>query len=117
MVKAKFTSVEVKKAAREFVKILETKKIKIDILILYGSYARGDPRDFSDIDLAVISSDFRGKNRLQIQEMIAKAVSGRKGITMAIEPIGYAPEEYDHANPETFLGEIKQTGKRLIMKE
>jgi len=114
MVKAKFTAVEVKEAAKEFVKILEAKKIKVSRLILYGSYARGNPRDFSDIDLAIVSPNFRGKNRFEIQELIAVAVSGRTGLTMAIEPIGYAPKEYACARMETFLGEIKRTGKRII---
>lgn len=115
MVKAKFSSTEVRKIAWEFAAILETNRIKVGRLILYGSYARGNPRDFSDIDLAVISPDFRGKNRLQIQEMIAAAVSGRKGAMVVVEPIGYNPEEYARAKRETFLGEIKQTGKRITL--
>lgn len=117
MVKAKFSPVEVRKIAWEFAGILEANKIKVAKLILYGSYVRGNPRDFSDIDLAIISPNFKGKNRLQIQEMIAKAVSGRKGLTVAVEPIGYAPEEYAYAERETFLGEIKETGRRLKSKE
>ncbi len=113
MVKAKFSATEIKKAVQDFTGILEAHKIKVTGLILYGSYARGNPRDFSDIDLAIISPNFKGKNRLQIQGMIANAVSGRKGFTMAIEPIGYSPEEYLSAEPETFLGEIKETGRML----
>lgn len=115
MVKAKFNSTEVRKISLEFAAMLEANKIKVGKIILYGSYARGNPRDFSDIDLAIISTDFRGKNRLQIQEMIAVAVSGRKGAVVVVEPIGYTPEEYAYAKRETFLGEIKETGRRIAL--
>jgi len=113
MVKAKFTPSEVERAIRELARILKVKKIKISRLILYGSYARGKQRNFSDIDLAIISPTFRGKNRFIIQEMIARAINGRKGIMTAIEPIGYSTEEYVQADPTTFLGEIKLTGREI----
>lgn len=88
------------------------KKIKVSKIILYGSYAKGNIRSFSDIDIAVISPDFIGKDRLEIQEMIALA-SSRGGISSAIEPIGFSTKEYKDATPTTFLGEIKKTGRML----
>jgi uncharacterized protein len=114
MVKARFSPIEVKAAVREFAKALESHNIKVRTLILFGSYASGKVRDFSDIDLAVISPNFSGRNRLEIQELIAMAIKGRQGTAMAIDPIGYAPSEYSEAKKESFLGEIKQTGKRIF---
>ena len=111
MVKAKFTTDEVNNAIREFSKKLKAKGLKVDRVILYGSYAYGNPRDFSDIDLAIISPSFHGKDRLTIQGMIANAVAGRSGLTIAIEPIGYSSEEYKKVDRATFLGEIKRTGR------
>ena len=45
-------------AIARFSKAIEAKGIRINKLILYGSYARGDYREGSDIDLILISEDF-----------------------------------------------------------
>ena len=37
---------------------LEIGGIHIDKIILFGSYARGNANEYSDIDIAVISDDF-----------------------------------------------------------
>jgi len=42
-----------------FRKAIESRGINISKLILYGSYARGDYREGSDIDLILISEDFK----------------------------------------------------------
>ena len=38
-----------------------SKKIHLSALILFGSRAQGHPRKYSDVDLLVVSPDFRGK--------------------------------------------------------
>lgn len=42
-----------------FRKAVESRGIAVNKLILYGSYARGDYREGSDIDLILISEDFK----------------------------------------------------------
>ena len=37
-----------------------SKKIPIDKMIFFGSYAKGKPHKYSDIDLIIVSSKFRG---------------------------------------------------------
>ena len=110
MVKAKYTTAEIRKIIRGLVETLTVNKIAVDKIILYGSYARGKPRDHSDIDIAVISPSFRGKKILDIQEVLARAFSKYLSI---IEPVGYSPEDFQSAEPETLLGEIKKSGKIL----
>lgn len=44
---------------REFVKAV-SKDIKIEKVILFGSHARGDAGENSDIDLIIVSDDFEG---------------------------------------------------------
>ena len=39
-------------------------EIPIKQLILFGSYAHGNPKEYSDIDLAVISDWFEGKPKI-----------------------------------------------------
>ena len=38
---------------------------RVERVFLYGSYAKGKQRDDSDIDLVVISPDFRGIPKLE----------------------------------------------------
>jgi len=110
MVKAKYTGTEIKKLARTLAAELETNKIKVAKIILYGSYARGSQRDHSDIDIAIISPSFKGKRLLAIQEQLSRVLS--KYLAM-VEPIGYSSTDFQAAAPETLLGEIKRSGKIL----
>jgi predicted nucleotidyltransferase len=86
--------------------------IKIEALVLYGSYARGTAYDQSDIDLAVISPDFEGVPMSRRQEIIADLTYRRDG---RISPIGYSPSEYHNPGRHSFLGEIIRTG-RVVYK-
>lgn len=113
MVKAKLSRREVEKAISDFANLLKEHNIKLTKLILFGSYRTGTPRDYSDIDLAIISPSFNHKNRFHIQGIIANAITGRKGLITLIEPIGFSVKEYKHADKTTFLGEIKNTGKLI----
>lgn len=49
-----------KKILENFKKRLE-KKINLDRLILFGSRARNDAREDSDMDLIIVSKDFEGQ--------------------------------------------------------
>lgn len=113
MVKAKYKISEVENAIKELARILNKGGITVSSIFLYGSYAHGKSREYSDIDVAVISPSFCDKNRMAIQEMIAKAITGRKGALSAIEPLGFSTDELAAADKTTFLGEIKRTGKRF----
>ena len=114
MVKAKYTTTEIRKIAKALAKELEKNRIIVDKIILYGSYARGNPRDHSDIDLAIISPSFKAKKMLDIQAELARIFSKYLPI---IEPIGYSSEDFQSAEPETLLGEIKRSGKVLCSGE
>ncbi len=46
------------KAVEEFVISANESNITIDRILLFGSYAKGNPHKYSDIDLAVFSSQF-----------------------------------------------------------
>ena len=110
MVKAKYSSGEIRQTAKELVKLLAANEIAVDKIILYGSYAAGSPRKHSDIDIAVISPSFKGKKMLEIQEQLARVFSKYLSI---IEPVGYSSEDFRTAEPETMAGEIRRSGKIL----
>jgi len=82
---------------------LEKLGIKPEKIILYGSYAKGSPRQDSDIDLIVISEDFKNLNLRERLEILGLA-AGR--ILEPIEALGYTQKEIELEKKESFLGEI-----------
>lgn len=111
MVKNKY---KIKKILIQLAKNLELKDIKVSRLILYGSYARGNPKPYSDIDVAVISPDFNGKGILKRQEILGEAIFP---LGEPIEALGYTPQECKYSYRLSFISEIMSTGKVILLKE
>lgn len=63
--------------------------VRLGAVVVFGSRARGDHWEASDIDLLVISSDFHGKDRLERFDLLLEPWSG----IPALEPTGVTPEE------------------------
>lgn len=78
--------------------------IKVEKVILFGSFARGNQQKDSDIDVAVISSDFSG-NRLEDQLQLMRL---RRQIDLRIEPIPFLPQDFIATDP--LAKEIMDTG-------
>lgn len=76
-------------------------------IILFGSYVAGNPDEWSDIDLLVISADFEGMELLQRLERLGIAAAR---IWEPVEALGYTPEGGERVEPATFLQEILRTG-------
>jgi predicted nucleotidyltransferase len=57
-----------------FIKAIQSKGIKIDKLILFGSYADETHEEGSDIDLVVISDDFAGKDYWERIDILSDAI-------------------------------------------
>jgi len=99
------------KTKREIEAIIESYRntlIKLGIkparIILYGSFAKGSPREDSDIDLIVVSEDFKKMNIRERLEILGLA-AGR--VFEPIEAIGYTAEEIRDIKG-TFLEEVLQ---------
>lgn len=76
----------------QFQKILESNGIKVSKLILYGSYAHGNAREDSDIDVVVISDDFTGKGYWERIDILSDAIYQ---IFEPIEAIAMTSQEWD----------------------
>lgn len=105
------TKNELKKILDQF--IIETqKRIPVQKIILFGSYAKGNPKKWSDIDIAVISPHFTGMNGFQRTKFLLDCVHQIKlDLPVDIETFGYTPIEYEHASHFDFLGVITESGK------
>ncbi len=82
--------------------------IPVTAVILFGSYASGNSKRWSDIDVAVISPAFSGVPMWRRQELLAEALPGAD---VRLSPLGYSPEEFAAAAPHSFLREIIRTGR------
>ena len=72
---------------KDYAHVLKTQKIKVEKLILFGSYAKGAFKPSSDIDLCVVSPQF-GKNRFEERVKLMKLAIG---VGENIEPHPYSP--------------------------
>jgi len=75
-----------------FRKAIESRGINISKLILYGSYARGDYREGSDIDLILISEDFKNYDYWSRIDILSEAIYD---VFEPLEVVGFTPEEWD----------------------
>ena len=76
-------------------------------VILFGSYAKGNPRENSDIDIAVIFSDYN--NRLDRQLELMKLT---RKVDTRIEPHPFKEKEFEISNP--FVNEIVTYGQEVF---
>jgi uncharacterized protein len=91
-----------------FLDELKKNNINIEQAILFGSYAQGTFTTWSDIDLALVSSDFEGdrfKDRDKIRRIKLK-------ISSDLEPIPYPPNEFTPDDP--FVKQILKTGINVM---
>lgn len=95
---------KVKRLVEEYAKLV-TNNMIVNKIILYGSYARGDYRENSDIDVAVVVP--RSSLSKNILEDMAKLFKLRRNISTDIEPILLIDEN----DSSGFLESISEYGE------
>lgn len=89
---------------REFAHLLKTKR-KVKKVYLYGSFARGDFHEGSDIDLIIVG-EFEGKMPQRIKEVLDLTA-------LPVEPLVYTEAEFEQMKERPFLEEVLGTAKQL----
>jgi predicted nucleotidyltransferase len=77
-------------------------------VILFGSYAQGKAKEYSDIDLAIISNWFGKKTKIESMKQLSRMAAS---YNTRIEAIPFTEEEYDNLDNRTFLAGIVKTGR------
>ena len=77
---------------------------------LFGSYAKGEERENSDIDIAIVLDNFTDFFSVQMELM-----RFRRSIDLRIEPHPIKQSEFTNINPFAF--EIKKNGIELILDD
>ena len=89
-----------------------TKAINVEQIILFGSYAKGKPHEYSDIDIAVISPDLDPvKSRFEnTMAILNKTNLLDPDLQLIAYPSSLFHNEKDTVH-ESFIKEIKKTGR------
>ena len=93
---------------KKFLEKLKENGIPIEAAYLFGSYAKGRAKEWSDIDVAVISSDI-SDDRLEERIRLSKISSH---IDSRIEPVPFRPDTFVDEDP--LVWEIKKEGIRIL---
>lgn len=98
---------------RKFTQALERQGMKIDRIILYGTYARESSQpDSNVIDVAVVSPDF-GKNRL-LERMFLLRVAAE--IEPLLVPTPISSESFERDTQVPLIQEIRNNGIEIKFK-
>ena len=113
----KYTEIELEDKLKIFIKSV-TNIINVDQIILFGSYAKGNPHEYSDIDVALVSEDLDPRSaRWQNIELIMKKSNMKYDPDLQLVPFSKISFENDAESPiGSFIREIKKTGKVIYSK-
>ena len=99
---------DVKKIVKDYAKKLKEANFAYSNIFLFGSQAKDAAREWSDIDVAVVSDRLKGnweQNELLLWEI-------RRKVDSRIEPIGFTVEDFK-SNYDPMVAEIKKTGIKI----
>ena len=92
----------------QYLASLKAHGFQIQDAILFGSYARGNANQWSDIDLALVSNEFEGV-RFTDKNKIRKITIS---VSSDLEVLPFNPKDFTMGNP--LVKEILETGIRVI---
>ena len=94
--------------ARDFVNEVK-KHISVNKAVLYGSYAKGNYDNGSDLDIAIFSENFNNKRFVDATAFLF--AFARKYKEICIEPVGFSDMDLKNGSP--FIKEIISSGKEI----
>lgn len=86
-------------------------KFAAEQVILFGSYARGDANEYSDVDLVVVATQFSDIPQDRRFDLLYDLTTG---LTPDFHVYGFTPQEFNTTSPLTSLFEIKREGIPLL---
>jgi uncharacterized protein len=92
---------------RQYAKAVQNKYDPVRV-ILFGSYARGNYNEDSDIDIALVFDDYRNILDMQLELMRL-----RRKIDSRIEPHPFRKKDFETSNP--IVHEIMKYGQEIFI--
>lgn len=100
---------EIQRKINLYADLLKKEGFNIDKLFVFGSYAQGRPKPWSDIDVCVISPQF-GKDSFSESVSLSEIASR---IDLLIEPHPYSPEDF-REKYDPLADQIRKHGIRIV---
>ena len=98
---------------RAYAMELERLGVPVERIILFGSHARGDAGQDSDVDLAVFSECFGRDDHLEFSGILSAATWSTDPM---IEALGFHPRVLRDVPRISFLSEILRTGRVVYQR-
>jgi len=99
---------KIKTIIEKYLTLLDENNIQLKNAYLFGSYAKGNDNEWSDIDIALISDSFEG---IKIKDK-DKIRSLTLSVSSEIEVLPFNSKDFTLENP--LAKEIMETGIRLV---
>ena len=97
---------KIERIIQKFVAILLNKGIRIEQVILYGSYASGNITPYSDIDIAIISPDF-GNDKFEESKLLLQTAWR---VDPRLQPVPISSESFIKNTWIPLFHQIKEHG-------
>jgi len=91
----------------QYLTLLKEHGFQIQDAILFGSHARGQANQWSDIDLALVSDEFEGVRFIDKNKIRKITIS----VSTDLEILPFNPRDFTPSNP--LVKEILDTGVRI----
>lgn len=104
------TKAELEAIVQQYIQKLRDHHIRVEKVIVFGSYGRGTATEQSDIDLAFISSDFDRYNLFQRQMILASC----RPRLVRTDVLGYSPAMLDKRRQSPLIQQILSEGKSVF---
>jgi len=104
------SALEINKIVQKAIGLLKG-SIEIECAYLFGSYARGNPHKYSDIDLAFFSPSV---NKMGLDKKMTLLAKIEEELDPEVEIHLYSLKCLKEARATNFYGYILKTGKRVL---
>lgn len=104
---------KVRKIVSNYIKDFPS-EFRVEKVFLFGSYATGKAKSDSDIDLVIISPDFKKMAFLERLEFLSLSRKSYSSLNNAMDIIGYTPEEFGKIDSESIvMRQAKKEGREI----
>lgn len=107
-------SKSVVRVVKKYLRAVSDQGIPVTTGVVFGSYAKGKPHEWSDIDLLVVSARFdKNRNRRNIDVLwhVTAEVDSR------IEPIAVGEKQYQEDNNSWIIAVARREGQIIPLAE
>jgi predicted nucleotidyltransferase len=102
-----YTKSDINNIVSRFISLVSD-EFPLNTVYLFGSYANGTAKEYSDVDLAIVSDKFEGSRFVDKQKLNKYIL--KTSIDLEIHP--FKTEDFTDDNP--FVKEILQTGLKIV---